>query len=374
MNKVRAAALLLLVFSAASSGVQPDYSYSGFAELRAHSFRSGQRSHYDFSELLRTDFHLQFTERVLASATVEAGLTQQRTFDDRAAHSSGMRTTSSGYLELERLFMDAYLPAADLRVGRQAVNWGSAFLVNPTDPFPELLETEPWRSRSGINAARATVRFGNGHQNQSLLGMDDDFRYLLAATRTTLRLGPADLAFSGVWREEAEAGLAGIDLRGNFGIGYWFEGGMHLDGSKAREELAIGADYSFPVMENLVITVQYYRNDTADMRDASDNGEAVVGNGGSIGGGAVAGYTGNDFAMFSVAAAATRDFSFSTLLVQSLDSSSGLVVPVAVFTPGGRWELSAAAQLFYGDGSSLRDSAGRSVVRDTYIAWARMTF
>jgi len=345
----------------------PAFWYYGFGEVRGSTFELGERTHYALSELVRTDLNLQLSDRLLFSATVEGGFTQERMRD--VSHSASMRTSSGRFLELERFFMDAYFSWVDLRFGKQAVHWGSAFLVNPTDPFPELLETEPWRSRSGINAARGTVRFGNGHQNQVLVGMDDDFRYWLAANRTTFRMGPADLSVSGGWREETESGLVGLDLRGNYEIGYWIEGGMHLDGSKAREEIAIGADYSFAFFDNLVIIAQYYRNNTVSVSDHDSDDErdfsaGVTSNGNT----SRATPVGRDFGICSIAVSVTPDFSISCMFIQRLQHSNRLVVPVVTFTPGNRWELSAAAQLHSG-----RRMDG-TLPRDTYIAWARMSF
>ncbi len=347
----------------------PEFWYYGFGEVRGSTFEHQERTRYAFIELIRTDLYVSLSDRFLLSATVEGGFTQDRVRD--LSHASAMRTETGSFLELERLFMDAYLPWVDLRIGKQAVHWGSAFLVNPTDPFPELLETEPWRARSGIHAARGTVRFGAGHQNQLLAGMDDDFQYWLAANRTTFRMGPADLSVSGVWREETESGLVGLDLRGNYEIGYWVEGGMHLDGSKAREEIAIGADYSFAIFENLLVTAQYYRNNTitTESDDARENGDdaalaSIAANGDTSGVASI----GRDFGIFSMAASVTPDVSLSSLLVQSLQNSNRLVVPVATFTTGDRWEFSAAVQLRSGSG------VGDAIPRNTYIAWGRMSF
>ncbi len=345
----------------------PDFWYYGFGEVRGSTFAHGGRTHYAFSELVRTDLNLQLSGRVLFSATVEGGFTQERMRD--VSHPAHMRTSSGRFLELERLFMDAYLPWVDLRIGKQAVHWGSAFLVNPTDPFPELLGTEPWRARSGIHAARGTVRFGDGHQNQVLAGMDDDFQYLLAANRTTFRMGPADLSLSGGWREETESGFVGLDLRGNYEIGYWIEGGIHLEGSTAREEIAIGGDTSFAVFENLVITAQYYRNNTVSVFDRDSDDDCELPDGGTTNGNTLrATPVGRDFGILSIAVSVTPDFLLSTMLVQSLQNSNRLVVPVANFTPGDRWELSAAAQLRSGSG------VGDAIPGNSYIAWARVSF
>ncbi len=366
--------LLLFLIPGVCFGIEPDV--SGFAEARGHFFRYDGDTYFMATELIRPDLRVRLTDRLLLSATIEAGLTQHRTLDMNHAATGAMTTVSDRYIELERLFMDAYLPFADLRIGRQAVNWGSAFFINPTDPFPELLLTEPWRARSGINAARATVRFGAGHQIQALLGMDDDFKSWLAASRTTFRMGPADLAVSGTWHEETQRGMAGIDLRGNFHIGYWFEGGLHINDDHIREEIAVGADYSFPVMDNLIITLQYYRNNTLSFM-TNDYEAADSGNGYGASSGATV-TPGRDFGIFSAALTVNPEISCSILWIQSLQHSNGLMVPVLTITPGRRWTLNAAAQIRTGDIPSMPNRnngiPGVPIPRNTFIVWVQLSF
>ena len=67
-------------------------------------------------------------------------------------------------LGVERLYADFYTSFADIRVGRQALNWGSALGLNPTDLFAEVLVAEPWRERRGVNAIRANFPVGDRHQ------------------------------------------------------------------------------------------------------------------------------------------------------------------------------------------------------------------
>ena len=177
----------------------------------------------------------------------------------RGEHRSCGSRGRSDYLSVERLYLDAYLPAVDLRVGRQAVNWGSAFLVNPTDPFPEVLLLEPWRPRAGVNAVRATVPLGERSQVQAVVGADDTLTQARLAGRATANVLGTDVSLVGAWRQEADDGLVGLDLRGTAGVGFWAEGAVHVD-ENPYEELAVGIDYSFAVADALVLTAQYYRN------------------------------------------------------------------------------------------------------------------
>ena len=231
---------------------------------------------------LRPDFTAELTERLALSATLEVGLTQGRSLQrevERAVTASplgplleeaqcvwpqeGNRTLSissaGDYLSVDRLYLDAYLPWADVRVGRQAINWGSAFVVNPTDPFPEVLLLDPWRPRAGVNAVRATVPVGESLQIQAVVGSNDDSTAVRTAGRASLTVGVTDLSWVGAWRQETGDGIIGADVRGTLGVGFWLEAALHLD-SQSFEEIAVGVDYSFPVLERLLVILQYYRN------------------------------------------------------------------------------------------------------------------
>ena len=39
-----------------------------------------------------------------------------------------------------------------IRIGRQALSWGSALFINPSDPMPQTLAETPWQERTGFDA------------------------------------------------------------------------------------------------------------------------------------------------------------------------------------------------------------------------------
>jgi len=363
----------------------------GFVELRAHASLGVDGVPVQVVERVRPTLSAELSDRVVLSTTVELGLSQGRTMQaelQRTLEDSDLGplmdamgctwpvednellgiSRAGDYLSVERLVLDAYLPWADLRLGRQAVNWGSAFMVNPTDPFPEVLLVEPWKPRSGVNALRATVPVAD-HQLQAVLGTNDTVTKLRAAGRATLRLGLTDLSLVGAYRQEAEDGLIGLDVRGTLGVGFWLEGAVHLR-EEPYEELAVGVDYSFPVLETLVVTGQYYRNGagsptwdpaatTSGLGEAiepPDCGEAELFGPTEDPDPFAPFFSGRDYAMLSLALGISRDVSVTALWVQNLNDGSGLAVPVVVVYPTGWLEVSAAAQVplsLWGDGGEL---------------------
>lgn len=295
------------------------------------------------------------------------------------------------YLFVDRLYVDVYTQHGDLRVGRQALNWGSGFVINPSDPFPEVLLTEPWRPRSGVNAAKALIPFGELNNVQLIVATDDAFLHPRLAARATVNALETDWSVVGAWREEADEAIAGLDLKGTLGVGWWVEGVVHLptDGDPLYEEFVVGLDYSLPVLEQLVVTAQYYRNGSGS--DVSGLGALVEDRQpfAPI-------FSGRDYAMIAASVGVSRDVSGSALWLQNLSDGTAFVVPNVTLLPTGALEVSLAAQLplrVWGDGGEFKPATqdlivdlptedGRTIPVDfggvvpsaTVILWSRLNF
>jgi hypothetical protein len=429
-------AWLSMVAVLATAGTALAQSAGGFVEIRGLGYADVDGDAAEIVERVRPELTIDISERVSLNVTVEAALHQGRTLQhevERTLEQSDLgplleladctwpraknRTLSisraSDYLSVERLHVDVYLPYGDLRVGRQALNWGSAAVVNPTDPFPEVLLVDPWRQRAGVNAARATVPVADTMQLQVVLGSNDSLDALRLALRATAYVGLADLSLVGAWRQESKSGFVGIDIRGTALVGYWLESSWQLqEGEAGHEELAVGVDYSFPLLETLVVQLQYYRNgagkqqidsDALATRLAStitpptciagDSRFPAVDDGASDPFAPF--FAGRDYIMLIVTQSITPQWSFSALGVQNLGDGSALLVPSAVWLPNGWLELALAAQIpasMWGDGGELRPAPRDLMVNQetplgpvevdmrglvpsaTVIAWARAHF
>jgi hypothetical protein len=257
---------------------------------------------------------------------------------------------------VDRLYLDLYRPKVDIRIGRQALNWGSAFMVNPTDPFPQVILTEPWRNRTGVNAARFTVPFGDWNQSALVIATSDVFDELRVVNRTTFVVGSADLSVLGAWNQtfeeesdliEQASPLLGVDVRGTLGVGYWVEAAAHFEGLGqdvgVYEEIAVGVDYSFPVLESLIVTAQYYRSG----REAPEldplaqlSGQATTSSDPFA-----PFFSGENYLMGAVNVGVTEHLSAGVLHVQNLDDGSALMVPTLGTTLGDRWSVTLAGQI-----------------------------
>jgi len=226
-----------------------------------------------------------------------------------------------------------------------------------------VLLTEPWRLRAGVNAARATIPIGELHQAQLVVASDDAFTELRAAARGTLNLLETDVSLVAAWR--GEDGLVGLDVRGTRGVGFWLEAALHL-GDALAEELAVGIDYSFPVLERLVLTAQYYRNGrtaTGDLlaRLARPEPFAPV-------------FSGRDYLMASAMLGVAPELSAATLWVLDLANGSALSVSTVNLLVGGRWEVALSVQQPIAGRRELPAALLGLLPVTTVTAWARFSF
>lgn len=337
-------------------------SMEGFAELRLQGY-VGTDSDVPLLlvERLRPSFSAPLTDRIGLSTTVEAGLGQGWTAAGALAdlvEQEGLSesilaaapgadpgsaplgvTAADDYLSVDRLYVEFLTRKADMRIGRQALNWGSGFVVNPSDPFPEVLLTEPWKPRSGMNAVRVDVPIGDLSGAQLVAGSDDAFRHPRLAGRITLNALQTDWSAVGAWREEAGEGIVGLDIKGTLGVGFWLEGVVHLsEDADPFEELAVGLDYSLPVLEQLVLTAQYYRNGSGS-RDAQAAPLLQAPEPFSPA------FRGRDYLMAAVSAGLTRDLSASALWMHNLSDGTAFAVPTLSLATAGNIDLSLAGQI-----------------------------
>lgn len=385
----------------------------GFAEVRVQGYAGVDADVPLFVvERVRPTFTAPLGKRVVLTTTIEAGISQgwrvnqaflklieDEQLSPSLADALGGRTyeneafavsNAADYLAVDRLAVEIYLPFMDIRLGRQALNWGSGFAVNPSDPFPEVLLTEPWKPRSGVNALRVDVPFGELNAAQFVIASDDAFTHPRFAGRVTINALDTDWSLVGAYREVIDSGIVGIDVKGTLGVGFWFEGVVHVDGGRQPyEELAAGLDYSFPVLDQLIVTAQYYRNGSGNPGTGSP---ALFAERQPF----APAFTGRDYLMGAVSMGFTQDFSASVLWIQNLNDGTAYAVPSATLVANSWLEISAAGQiplsltgaggefrptdeqlvqqLPAADGTLKRVDLGGLVPDATAILWTRVTF
>lgn len=159
------------------------------------------------------------------------------------------------YHNLDRASVQISTNFADIYIGRDAVAWGSARVINPTDvvaPYTyDQLDTE---DRAGVDVLRVRLPIGVLGEVDTgyILGTDFDFDKSAIFFRTQLHVSETD--FSILLMEIQRDLLIGIDVvRGIAGAGFWLETAYVLsetfdekaDSANNYLRTSIGLDYSF---------------------------------------------------------------------------------------------------------------------------------
>ncbi len=157
---------------------------------------------------------------------------------------------------LDRLSLSLALPHADIILGRQAIAWGSARVINPTDviaPYTyQELDTE---DRIGVDAARLRIPLGFMGEIDAgyIFGDKAEFENSAVFLRGKYYIAKTDISALAVgFRENL---MLGFDMaRSVGGAGVWAEGAYVFDKALSDSlrnsaydyfRLSVGGDYSF---------------------------------------------------------------------------------------------------------------------------------
>jgi hypothetical protein len=180
------------------------------------------------------------------------------------------------YQNLDRARVHVRLPWADLYLGRQAIAWGSARVINPTDVIAPYAFTElDIENRIGVDAARLRIPIGFMGEVDAGYVAGDDFKFDRSAVflRGKYYFWRTDVSALLVgFRENL---MVGIDFaRSVGGAGTWLEAAYvfvgALDGGGVGDDylrLTAGADYS--LSDGVYGFVEYHYNQ-AESNDAGD--------------------------------------------------------------------------------------------------------
>jgi hypothetical protein len=161
------------------------------------------------------------------------------------------------FQNLDRLYLSLRAPLFDLFLGRQAIAWGAARVINPTDVITPFLYTAlDTEDRIGVDAIRVRVPVGSLSEIDAGWIAGRDLRPENSAFFLRSRLYAAGSDISLVGAAFREHMMFGFDLaRGIGGAGFWFEAAgvwmQVFDGNPATSgpdylRLSTGVDYNFP--------------------------------------------------------------------------------------------------------------------------------
>ena len=159
------------------------------------------------------------------------------------------------YHNLDRASVQFSTDFADFSMGRDAIAWGSARVVNPTDiiaPYTyDQLDTE---DRVGVDVVRVRIPVGVMGEVDTGYIFGNTFDFDKSAVFLRTQLNAAETDFSVLLLEFQRDLLIGLDVaRGIGGAGFWFETAYVFvtpfdnasDASEDYLRTSIGLDYSF---------------------------------------------------------------------------------------------------------------------------------
>ena len=176
-------------------------------------------------------------------------------FDSRIYPSQDESTANVGiYHNLDRASVQISTDFADISIGRDAIAWGSARIINPTDivaPYNyDQLDTE---DRVGVDAVRIRIPVGILGEMDTGYIFGTGFNFDKSAIFLRTQLNAVETDFSILLLEFQKNLLLGLDIaRGIGGAGFWFETAYvfaePFDGPNTSENYlraSVGLDYNF---------------------------------------------------------------------------------------------------------------------------------
>ncbi len=172
------------------------------------------------------------------------------------------------YQNLDRFNVQIRLNAGDLTIGRQAIAFGSARVINPTDIFlPFDVRTFNTEYRIGVDAIRFQRPWGELGEIDIGLVLGDDARPETSAAFVQIRTNHEAVDYHLAIVEYARQSMLGVGLQRAMGdLGFWFES-AYVDGDEDYLRLSTGVDYAFS--EHTFAQIEYHYNGAGS--DSPDN-------------------------------------------------------------------------------------------------------
>jgi hypothetical protein len=281
------------------------------------------------------------------------------------------------YQNIDRAFAKYEAKNCDIYFGRQAIAWGSAKVINPTDiilpfRFDELDKEE----RTGVDAVR--IRFAKGRSNELDFGIvaGKDFIANNGALFARNKFSLLDTDVSFLLINFSQNLLAGMDIsRAIGGAGFWLESaytfaGYFNDYSKFKENnyfrFTTGLDYNFS--SKIYGFIEYHFSDAGktNTKEYLSNFSAP------------AFAKGNVFLMGKQYLIPNISYQISPLLNANMSSIINLADNSYFFSPSFEYSLSQNTYIslgaFLGIGKGLEASSSETIFNSEFGSYPNLYF
>ncbi len=267
MQKYKYITSIIIVFCFSVNILAGDIDISGSIESELRYINETEE--FTDSELLKLVLEKQFGYK--ANFLLELGL--------ESNHSNNTDTS------LNKIYFDYYTENMDWRLGKQEINWGSSYKINPTSYFTQIDSSflDNAENKEGINAAKATYYMPNNIEltgvvapfNREGEGTTEDVQFGMKLTKRYFH--DFDISFSTFSGDDnfpfihplkgilyPKVNKYGVDVIGSISnIGTWAEVVYVTYDQKVYDNImegSIGAEYKFGNDINLIGQIYYREN------------------------------------------------------------------------------------------------------------------
>jgi hypothetical protein len=137
---------------------------------------------------------------------------------------------------------------ARLVAGIQSLYWGVGRVFRPLDIFNRTNYFEPGYERPGTNALLGYLALGSLTNIRGIIVPHGDIKNTLGGIRLGTNIVGNDIGFTAMHQSSERQTIIGGEITGELLLGYWSEISYTWEDTIDYSKLAIGLDYTFPLM------------------------------------------------------------------------------------------------------------------------------
>lgn len=164
-------------------------------------------------------------------------------------------------VQLRTLHLSLYLPFADIRIGRQVVNFGKGKILSPLDVFSTIDLSDIAFRRSGTDLVSVSLPLGI-LSGIDFLGQIPVDKHATLAIKGFTNINDIDFSAVTMYRTIADEILAGLGFKGDLIAGFYGEAVVHYYPREEKRNIAVnfmlGTDYSFN--NSVMFSLEYLYN------------------------------------------------------------------------------------------------------------------